>query len=114
MILTGKCKEDFEKWFNESDIINLNILHIINIGPFDRVSLFYKLPMIMQVGVYQSFFESLDVFSSIICYEIPSGDFVYKYEIIGFYGNYESSISFADKEIAIKLMIEMCIELINE
>jgi hypothetical protein len=50
MKLTGKCKEDFEKWFRR---INLKNNWLLNS--------FYKLPQSMQYGVLIDFFDSVGI-----------------------------------------------------
>ena len=62
MKLTGKCREDFEKWFMSSDVFNLNFLHLQNIQVFDRTKHFYKYPDSMQYGVYVDFFDSVGIY----------------------------------------------------
>ncbi len=59
MKLTGKAKEEFEAWFRTSNVISLNLLHMMNIGPYDRLDLFYKMDKSMQYGVYMGFIDSL-------------------------------------------------------
>ncbi len=58
MKLTGKCREDFEKWFMSSNVFNLNLLHLQNIQVFDRTKHFYKYPKSMQYGVYADYFNT--------------------------------------------------------
>ena len=58
MKLTGKCKEDFEKWlrdlkFNDDSYDNLDALTQLNWIDF---------PQSMQYGVYVDFFDSVGVF----------------------------------------------------
>ena len=50
MELTGKCKEDFEKWFRRINIKNNWLLNS-----------FYKLLQSMQYGVYVDFFDSVGI-----------------------------------------------------
>jgi hypothetical protein len=47
MKLTGKCKEDFEKWYNSKE-------ELYKYG-------FHLLPPSMQYGVYVDFFDSVDI-----------------------------------------------------
>jgi hypothetical protein len=60
MKLTGKCKEDFEKWFTKDieDFENYD-QHLLNE--------FYKQIYSMQYGVYVDFFDSVNVYVT----EIP-------------------------------------------
>ena len=63
MELTGKCKEEFEKWLLSNDI-NQEVLEIDNMtyyGSYDVYDLFYLLPESMQYGVYVDFFDSVEV-----------------------------------------------------
>jgi hypothetical protein len=63
MKLTGKCKEDFEKWFSNEYVSKPNVYN----NCFDLISgenilePFYKLPKSMQYGVYVDFFDSVDI-----------------------------------------------------
>ena len=62
MILTDKCKADFEKWYDD-----LNLKYYSDIkGILSSINTFYSLPFSMQYGVYVDFFDSvgidLDVF----------------------------------------------------
>ena len=50
MILTGKCKEDFKKWFYDS----LEKQTACNVSLQD----FEKLPFSMRYGVYVDFFDA--------------------------------------------------------
>ena len=66
MKLTGKCKEDFEKWLYKSNVLTLNILHSQNIDVFEKEKYFYKLSDSMQYGVYVDFFDSVELFPNVI------------------------------------------------
>jgi hypothetical protein len=59
MKLTGKCKEDFEKWFlTTPDSVKYNPLHF-----------FYEdLSEAMKYGVYVDFFDSVEIYIDIIPY----------------------------------------------
>ena len=63
MKLTGKCKEDFEKWFKDK----YAGVHIMGMGYWGR---FYSLPFSMQYGVYVDFFDifgtTISVFEEMI------------------------------------------------
>ena len=56
MKLTGKCKEDFEKWYLKHIILNSEKL----ISNTD-VNYFNLLTESMQYGVYVDFFDSCDI-----------------------------------------------------
>ena len=65
MKLTGKCKEDFEKWLDK------NHKHVIRF--------FYVLDENMKYGVYVDYFDSvdihLDIYSEIIQFENSKIDY---------------------------------------
>ncbi len=55
MILTEKCKKDFEKWYLQSyskQEFSGNAKH--------ELRLFYRVPLSEQFGVYLNFFDSLN------------------------------------------------------
>ena len=63
MKLTGKCKEDFEKWVI-SNKINQEILEVDSIdfyGSYDLYDLLDKLPLSCKFGVYVDFFDSVGI-----------------------------------------------------
>ena len=54
MILTGKCKEDFEKWcYTENANESLELMCLRNL---------YSLTESMQYGVYVDFFDSVGIY----------------------------------------------------
>ena len=59
MELTGKCKEEFEKWqhdcnwFEDFNIYNEN---------YRNIEIFYTLIQSMQYGVYVDFFDSVGIY----------------------------------------------------
>jgi hypothetical protein len=55
MKLTGKCKEDFEKWYFD---------FAMSEGSALVLDWFYKLNHSMQYGVYVDFFDSVDIYVS--------------------------------------------------
>jgi hypothetical protein len=60
MKLTGKCREDFEKYF----ILNLyqdRIQHTAFSHRYDILEAFYTQPQSMQYGVYVDFFDSVGI-----------------------------------------------------
>ena len=59
MKLTGKCKEDFEKWYDISDIE----------GTPESVEWFDFYDSSMQYGVYVDFFDSVDLSINITIYK---------------------------------------------
>lgn len=66
LFFTGKCKEDFHKWFLLSDYkekfsmgVKIPVSHSI-------LETFYNLPFSMQYGVYVDFFDSVEVGIAII------------------------------------------------
>jgi len=61
MRLTGKCKEDFEKWFDRNgDYFNYPIIEVYQ-EEIDLGIAYYTFPLSMQYGVYVDFFESEDI-----------------------------------------------------
>lgn len=54
MELTGKCKEEFEKWYNEEQTYDLG----------DVYNGFYSRDLNMQYGVYVDFFDSVGFYIS--------------------------------------------------
>ena len=60
MELTGKCKEEFEKWYLQN-ITELEIeIDSCYHSELD-IEMFYKLPKSMRYGVYVDFFDSVGV-----------------------------------------------------
>jgi hypothetical protein len=60
MKLTGKCKEDFEKWFTDSDNHKGFDEEQIALDRKYRLNLFYQLTQSMKYGVYVDFFDSVE------------------------------------------------------
>lgn len=50
-MLTGKCKEDFEKWYALTNLTGDEF-------PMPHILEFYTYPFSMQYGVYVDFFDS--------------------------------------------------------
>ena len=72
MELTGKCKEEFEKWLLSNDI-NQEVLEIDNMtyyGSYDVYDLFYLLPDLMKYGVLVDYFDSVGLPITIGVYTI--------------------------------------------
>lgn len=67
MKLTGKCREDFEKWYVKQGL-NFNVVTDVE-GNKDTyyipVSYFNDYPQSMQYGVYVDFFDSVGIRISI-------------------------------------------------
>lgn len=69
MKLTGKCKEGFEKWYNDySNKILEGVTWVI------IKDVFYKLPPSMKYGVYVDFFDSVGIEINI---ELKGSEFDY-------------------------------------
>ena len=54
MILTGKCKQDFEEWFNKG------VTDKLSYGTY-LLGRFYGVPLSMQFGVIQEFADSVKI-----------------------------------------------------
>lgn len=61
MKLTGKCKEDFEKWYNNPLIEHVGLRRL--------PQWFYTLTESMQYGVYVDFFDSVGIYIQILFYD---------------------------------------------
>jgi len=61
MILTGKCKVDFESWFFKGTHLELSDLELKNTSEADKMDIFYELSESMQYGVYVDFFDSVGI-----------------------------------------------------
>jgi len=73
MKLTGKCKEDFEKWLLCGDgKINFEKYYSDRDGSNDPYTWFMELPKSMQYGVYEDFFDSVDILIEIMPSESKS------------------------------------------
>lgn len=57
MDLTGKCKIDFEKWFNDKYLLFTTRVE----QKMFKLIEFYDSPQSMQYGVYVDFFASVDL-----------------------------------------------------
>jgi hypothetical protein len=57
MKLTGKCREDFEKWY----ILNRQNQRLDIDGCYTHYTLFAIEPFTMQYGVYVDFFDSVGI-----------------------------------------------------
>lgn len=68
MKLTGKCKEDFEKWYKQTSKQNY-----INYG------MFLNMPLVFQYGVYVDFFDSVGIFCEDRRYNTTKMAWVVKY-----------------------------------
>lgn len=71
MILTGKCKDDFEKWHREQKP---------EMGHWYSIMNFNNLPNSMKYGVYVDFFEAYDILIRIV--DSYSFDGVLKYYVM--------------------------------
>lgn len=56
-MLTGKCKENFEKWYRECQNRKEDIPSLKSAMPW-----FYSLDFSMQYGVYVDFFDSVGIY----------------------------------------------------
>jgi hypothetical protein len=70
MKLTGKCKEDFEKWYFDND---KNV--------YIDLKSFYSLDESMQYGVYVDFFDSVGI--DIDIFKTPEGKYLSAVEMEG-------------------------------
>jgi hypothetical protein len=69
MELTGKCKEEFEKWFTNSDNRKGFDAEQIALDRKYRLKVFYQLYPSMQYGVYVDFFDSVEIYISLDWYK---------------------------------------------
>lgn len=61
MKLTGKCKEDFEKWLLRGDYHDL-IIDALNLTVANSITKsFHELPDSMKYGVYVDWFDSVGI-----------------------------------------------------
>ena len=60
MKLTGKCKDDFEKYMYGRKVVSLTRQDFISKKVY-TITHFYNLPESMQYGVYVDFFDSVDM-----------------------------------------------------
>ena len=60
MKLTGKAKEDFEKWFLKNDFAS-KILVTEEHQTWDIEGIWHELPQSMQYGVYVDWFDSVGI-----------------------------------------------------
>ena len=65
MKLTGKCKEDFEKWYLEEYLKVKDDDTNIVFMPKSWAFIFYKKKPSEQYGVYVDFFDSVGIYTSI-------------------------------------------------
>lgn len=81
MILTGKCKEDFEKW------LNINF-HEFSYRKFrdEYDAHFYKLPFSFQYSVYVDFFDSVGI--RIYIDEVPNDGIYYTFNLSLYDGDF--------------------------
>lgn len=63
-MLTNKCKEEFEKWLLKW--IKKNIAWESENPTQDDINHFYKFPLAMQQGVYFEFFDSEEIYITIL------------------------------------------------
>jgi len=60
MILTDKCKKDFERWYRDNDF-EFCIGYPNGLDDTDMCEDFYDLPLSYQYGVYVDFFDSVGI-----------------------------------------------------
>lgn len=106
MKLTGKAKEDFEKWLKENHS-NIGFTGIVATN-------FKKLPNSCKYGVFVDWFDSVDLFFTDLAYEVPSGDYYYSWEIIGFYGVFYNETKYNTRPESRKAAIEKANEIYNK
>ena len=105
-ILTGKCREDFLEWYHHNAILKLQGRTVFAIE-------FLHIPFVMQHATIVNFFDSCDMFIYIVAVEKNCGDFAFRPEIIGFYGNHDG-IYHTTRQEAIKQAILKANEIYNE
>ena len=70
MELTGKCKEDFEKWYEPPLPADANGWDKALYG--DKVAEIYRLPKSMRYGVYVDFFDSVGIYIDLEIHAEPT------------------------------------------
>lgn len=81
MILTGKCKEDFEKWLYGEKVTTLANKDFISKKVYTTTH-FYNLPLSMQYGCYVEFFDSIGIDITIEKDFVHTGAEVYYWNVI--------------------------------
>lgn len=112
MELTGKAKEEFEKWLFTK--INRNIFTAKDYGSISIVDVWKQIPNSMQWGVYVDFFDSEEIFISIDFRGYGSKGFVYDTTILNFFdGDNEISLMRLSKHEAREAAIKKAVEIYN-
>jgi hypothetical protein len=83
MNLTGKCKEDFEKWAIDNNILDMS-LGILVVRNGVVLTSFYKYSNSMQYGVYVDFFDENDLKIEMQVHVEPTmqGSFFKKFKVV--------------------------------
>jgi hypothetical protein len=106
MNLTGKCKEEFEKWFTDSDNHKGFDAEQIALDRKYRLDLFYQLYESMQYGVYEDFFDSVGIYIQISFYDFDCNNWqtyleckesIYDYNETHFVSRQEARIASIEK-----------------
>lgn len=93
MELTGKCKEDFEKWYLiQEQYEDYYLAYVPDKGMLDEYKCipFSDFPLSMKWGVYQDFFDSV----GLRIYFEEVGFIQYKVVIMEFYGDRKELLNF--------------------
>lgn len=121
MELTGKCKDDFEKWFLRNSDEDLSLLDIETRELIESKLLlyFYMMSDSAQFGVFQEFFDSVGIHISdfadttMLSKDEPNFElWGYSVEIEWDYGHYESP-QYKTRELSHINSIEKSNELYN-
>ena len=97
MNLTGKCKEDFEKWYEK---------HNLKVSWVSLDLIFKHLPDSMQYGVYIDFFDSVGIIIEVTYDNLPME--------FDCYVNNEKWTGFFTRQEARTKAIEKASEIYNE
>jgi len=106
-MLTGRCKEDFEKWYKENGFNDP--------VPKHDMRFFYTKHFSMQYGVYVDFFDSVGLFIELGCVTENDYDFTIIIDKAPQDGNnFEFEMNFKTRQEAREQSIKKANEIYNE
>jgi len=109
MRLTGKAKEQFEKWYND----NYEFVELPSIDDSFCLDTFYELPESMQCGVYQDWADSLG-YELFVSKDSPIVYYWAVSDLINCLGCKDGSSALMTRQEARNAAIEKLNEIINE